>query len=388
MTAVWPFRPRMEIVESLEWLTDVTRFYAGEQRHCLRMAPRMGWQHEYNLDPVIYAAAVETCRNNSVGFLDVPEWNSMSEIPSTSAGTVSLPVDVSKAPAYVVNGKLLIWESNQNYEVCTVQGFGTGTVIISATTSNHGRATVCPLRSALFSENLASDRTPTDSFVKCQASFEVPITEDLTPTYGSGISYPDYLGSPVVAVRVEILSGAREDVSRELTTLDSRTGAVVRWPIYATPNRNGVLAWYCENATEVWNLRRWLHTRKGQQKNFWAPSWNNDVTVTRDITGGDTTIEIAACAFASTYTFPVDIGILDGAGGGWFVRVTGCHAGGTGKELLELSVPFVGDVGLGAMDSVSRLTLSRFASDRIEIHHLPGQAATVAVPIVEDPNVP
>lgn len=386
--AVWPFRPQMSVVEWLEWVTDIQRCYSAEYRHCSRMDPRMGLQHEYILDPVVYGLAVEVCRANSVGFIDVPEWTSLSDIVPTSAGTGTLAIDASTTPAYVVGGKLLLWESNQSYEVRTISGIGTGTVSIDATTANHGKSTVCPLRSAIFVDYLSADREPVDGYVRCQAGFQISVTEDLTPTYGSGIAYPDYKDSPVVTAQVEIISGAREDISRETTMHDSEAGVLVRWPIYATPNRNGVLAWYCANATEIWNVRRWIHSRKGQQKSFWAPSWNGDVTITKAIAGSDETIEIAACGFASTYTFPMDMGILDGNGGGWFFRVTGAHAGSSGKELLELDVPFDGSVGLDEIYRVSKLTLSRFATDRIEFHHLPGRQATVAVPITEDPDVP
>lgn len=394
--ATWTFRPQMPMSETLEWHTDTTRCYTSEQRECLRTMPRMYWHHEYQVDPQAYAIAVELCRANGGAAIDVPEWNSCTDnVPATTAGTVTLPVpNANQIPAYQPGKKALIWESNWAYEVVTLSGALANSISISATTQNHGKATVVPLRSCIFENNLEADRDASgdrddpNPVVRCSAAFRCDVTEDLTPTYGVGIGYPDYLGSPVVTDQVVILSGARESVQRELATLDSETGLVDRRPIYASANRDGVLAWHCASRAELWNLRRWLHSRKGQQKNFWAPSWNADVVITRDITGGDTNIEIAAVGFASKWAVPVDMAIIAPDGGIWPIRVTGASSGGAGKELLALSSGFSGSVSVSAIEKTCKLTLSRFATDSIEINHLPGGQATVAVAITEDPNVP
>ena len=386
--ATWPYRPQLPLTETLEWSTDITRCYSSEQRICLRTMPRMTWQHSYLLDHDIKAIAVELCRANAHLEIDVPEWTSLVDIAATSAGTTL--VDVAGAttiPAYKVGGKAIIWESATTYEVVTVASVSANAVAISATTANHGHATMCPLRSCKFINPLECDLQPAD-FVTASAVFRCDVTEDLTPTYGVGIGYAEYEGIQVVTDTVELLGVAKESTERELATLDSTTGVVDRRPIYATPSRNGVLGWYCANRAELWNLRRWLHSRKGQQKNFWAPSWNADVTITRDITGGDTTLEIVACNFASTFAMPCDFAIIAPDGGIWPVRVTAAGAGTSGHELLTLADPFVGSVSLANIYKTCKLTLSRFGTDSIEIHHMTGGQATVAVSVVEDPNVP
>jgi hypothetical protein len=151
------------------------------------------------------------------------------------------------------------------------------------------------------------------------------------------------------------------------------------------------MAWTCQNADALLNLRLWLHTRRGRWKQFWIPSWNADVTITRSITGGDTSIEVAAIGFSGRYPNPTDLFIAatgEAGGGGWFVRVTGATAGGSGKELLTLSAPFSGSADIGVIDKTSKLTLSRFNSDRISIQHLPGRQATVVASVKEVPVYP
>jgi len=387
--ATWPFRPQHGIIESLEWKTDVIKCRASESRQCLRTMPRMEWQHKYILGPQDYALAVEVCRANSAGSVDAPEWQSLSEVPPTSAGTVTLPVaNVAQIPAYKVGGKAIVWETNMSWEVVAISGVSSGSISISATTLSHGKATIAPLRTCIFRSHLEADRESVNSYVQASAAFECPVTEDLTPGFGVGLGYPNYLDSPVVTDHPEIISGVRESIGRELTTLDSEVGILDRRPLYTSPNRSGVLAWTCQDANAIWNLRRWLHSRKGRQKNFWVASWNDDVITTRDINGGDTNIEIAAVGFAQRWTMPVDMVIVAPDGGIWPIRVTGTASASPGHELLNLSAPFSGSVSLSYISQTCKMTLSRFDSDTVEIHHLAGQQATVAVSIVEDPNTP
>lgn len=386
--ATWPYRPQLPLTETLEWHTDVIRCYSTEQRQCLRTRPRMTWQHSYHLDYDDKAAAVELCRSNAHLEIDVPEWTSLVDIAATSDGTTLVTVpSATTIPAYKVGGKAIIWESPTTYEVVTVAGVSANAVSISATTSSHGAATMCPMRSCKFINPLECDLQPAD-FVTASAVFRCDVTEDLTPNYGVGIGYAEYRGIQVVTDTVELFSGAKETTERDLAVLDSVVGLVDRRPVYAAPNRTGVLAWYCGDRAELWNRRRWLHSRKGRQKNFWAPSWNADVVITRDITGGDATLEIAACNFASTFATPCDFAIIAPDGGIWPVRVTGATAGSAGRELLALESAFVGSVSLANIATTCKLTLSRFGTDSIEIHHLTGGQATVAVSVVEDPNVP
>lgn len=405
-THVWPFRPTMNVVESAEWLTHITRARTAEYRLCKRPIPRIGYQHKYVLSPDAYGAAMTAARAIGEAECYVPDWPNHVHIPTISIATVTLPVDAAMVPAYAAGKELLIWESNTSWETRTIQEIGDGTITIEATTREFTRPTIAPLRLGLMTENFASDREPIGPGVggdKVQASagFTVIVGEDLTPTYGDGIEYPEYLGSPVVTDPVEIVNGAREENVRELSTCDCQTGMVVRTPIFATPNREFVVAWYRENRADLWDLRLWLHSRKGKCKNFWLPSHNQDLTVVAQIGSGATTIQVADMGLRTTGVFPMHFKLELAGTTCACVRVASAAAGSAGREVLTLdevytlingtpvySSQFMYTFALAEIGRMSALTLSRFDSDHIEIQHLPGSAATVVVPTTEDPNVP
>jgi hypothetical protein len=396
---VWPFRPDNHMSESLEWLTHVIRARSAEQRLGQRPIPRGGYQHTYQLRDDEYGEAMVTASGASASPILVPDWPNHVEVPAMGPATVSLPIDASQVPAYKVGGNLIIWASNLVYEVRTISEIGERTIGIDATTGTYAAApTVAPLRSAVFAPLLSADReiawTDPDGYqyIRAQAGFDVAVTEDLTPDEGVGISYPTYMGSPVVTDPVELINGIRDGLSRELVVTDGKTSPPYRQPVQTTAERSMAMAWTKHSRSELWALRLWLQSRKGRLKNFWLPTWSQDYTPIANISGGDTYIEVEAIGseLRAFNPYPFDIAVLGLpiGSGGWFVRVTTSTVMGDGTERLMLSEPFVGSVDLEAIDRISYMTLSRFASDRLEIQHEEGNRSTVVVPVTQDPNTP
>lgn len=396
MTIAWPFFPNVDARESLEWLTDVIRCKTAEYRLSLRSSPRVTYDYGYLLDQDDYGIACEIARAAGGDDLYVPEWMVAVQVPSFNAATVSVPVDATRAPGYVALGHLLIWETNQKWEVCSITTVGSGTISISATTRAYTKPWITPLRLGTFAQPFSSTPSPDgassgpdddrETYIKADALFLVTSTEDLSGT--TGIIYPTYLGDPVVNDQVCVVNNTNVTQRRDLEKLDSVTGGLVNYAKQSASSRAGVMAWITLDSTDLWALRCWLHGRKGKWKQFWVPSWNDDFTITREIGSSDDDIEIEAIGAASTYAFPFDLAIIDYDDGIWSVRVTGATAGDAGKELLTLSEPFDGTVGLDHIAHASKMTLSRFDSDRIEIHHTWARQASVVVPIVEVPIYP
>jgi hypothetical protein len=382
MTLAWPFKPQMDVVETLEWLTDVQRCKKAEYRQALRRKPRISYQHKYVLDAVDYGVARELARTIGGDPMYVPDWSVATVVPTISAGTVSLPIDVTYAPAYY-SGFALVWAGDFSYEVVSVTGYGTGTIAISATVNGYTNPEIVPLRLATFDQEFDGN-LGAHHYTEASAAFTATATEDLALASG-GLSYPTYLGDPVVTDPVELINSVKEGTAREVETLDSKTGPLYKYPLFATPTRSGVLAWTLLTATALWALRVWLHTRRGRCKQFWTSSWNADVTITKDIVAGDTYIQIASIEFAAKYPIPTDLAIVGADGGMIQLRISSVATAGGENERLYFGGTWAGATLPHQGLITSKLTLSRLASDRIDIQHLPGRQATVVVATTEVP---
>jgi hypothetical protein len=403
---VWPFRPDGDMIEWLEWHTEVIRCGSTEQRHCHRPLPRMGFQHKYMLHSLDFANAVGLARQLSGGTqVWVPDWPNLEDVGDVMLGQTVFAIDPAMVPAYVAGGMLLVWQlNNRIWEACTITDVVTTPspyVEVEATIAAYENATVVPMRLGLMTEPLASDRETAISdnsgrYVHASAGFTFDVTEDLYPTCGAGLSYPSYptWGSvrfPIVTDSVELIGGVRDAISRETEEMDGAGGLVIT-PVTTAADRSFAVAWHRRTRAELWTLRCWLHSIKGRQKGFWIPSHNEDVYVTDTITSGDTTIEILDSNFSASTTFPIDIRIEHNlAGATLAARVTGASAGNPGFILLQLSEPLTFPGSPWAPTDIARtslLILSRLASDRVEIQHRPGRSADVAINTIESPNVP
>lgn len=384
----WPFLPQDDVVETLEWHTNIHTCRKAEYRRCKRPVPRVGYRYKYVMDFSDYGIARERFRSLSgLTQVLVPDWPNAVQIPSIGPGTASLPVDATGVPALRTDAYVLIVSSNSLYEVSQISSVGSGVITINpATTRSYSTPWIVPTRLGRFVQDLVGNQGP-DGDVEVGVEFDTTDGEDLF-SVGGGIGYPTYLGYPVVTDPIEVINSVQESTQREAEVVDSKTGRVFVRNRFSTAKRLGILAWTALDADFLWSLRVWLHTRRGRWKQFWTSSWNADITITRDINGGDSTIEIAAIDFANKYPFPCDFAIVSPDGGIWAIRVTAAASGAPGKELLTLSAPFSGAVTLAGIDQTCRLTLSRLDSDRIDIQHLPGRQATVVVAVKEVPIYP
>jgi len=384
MTTVWPFRPQAEVIESYEWATDVHRCKLGERRICTRPIPRQGFIFRYFLTSDDYSAARALYEEIGEAELYVPDWPNLVDLGGVAQGDTTLGIDVSSIPSLKVGGKVLLWEENTVYEVCTIQSLGSGSITITATTRAYTLATAVPIRVGYFSQQLEVERGPTD-YAQASATFDIVVTEDLTLLYGSGRSYLTYLGSQVVTDPIAIVNGAQESYSKATELLDSVTGPLFKYPIYPKVDKSSLLGWYLESRPEYWSQLLWVHSIKGRQKSFWCPSWNSDLLITRAIWNGDEEVEVAANNFSSRFTIPVDFAIISAGTVGWTFRVVGVEAGDPGKEILTLASPFIGNVALGDISSTCKLTLCRFSGDRVEFSHRPGASVTLSIQVQEVP---
>ena len=385
-TPVWPYVPQVNVVESLEWLTDVIRCRAKEYRHCLRANPREGWQYTHHMTPQQFATAKKFARDNTGASFYLPVWTEFAHVGAIAAHTVSLSIDGSHR-SYNDGDLLLVWDSETDYETCLIGTVGVGTISLNPwVVAEYTDAYVMPIREVTFAQPFEADRTSISALTETSARFRAVDTLDLDEE--TGIVYADYRGYPLVTDPTELLSSSiTEEFQREVDALDSGSGVLVQLPTYDAAIQTTRLAWTRLTRDDVWDLRVWLHARKGKWRAFWASSWGPDITVTDDIGAGSTVVEIADCDFATTFGTPSDFVIRQTNGLSFPFKVLSVEAGDPGKELLNTASPISvgGDVLVANIAKTSRLTFSRFDADRIEINHGVGGKATVAVPVIEVP---
>lgn len=393
---VWAYMPQSAVTESLEWLTDVQRCRSSEQRRSLRTNPRQELSCKYFMTESQFGQAKLAAMALGSSSFFVPVWPMFYEPGALAQGATVVPKNIADSQNMLpVDSSIMVWESASKWERHTVAINSTNPAypyltLGEAIGQSFSNPVVVPLRVGEFAQEFEATRTSFKQ-VETSARFRIVAGDDYRGDYISSVGvglYREevYDGRQVVTDRSLVASGVREQFERRYEEVDSSIGLAYRFPTYTRPGQASQIAWSARDRASLRSLLYWLHSRKGQWKSFWVPSWNGDITVTHEISASDTSVEISDIGFRTSASFPLDIMILTKDGTRIYKRVTGASAGDPGKELLGLSAQVGTHIYTFDIDYVCLLTLSRFSSDRIEISHGPGGSASVSVPTIEVPR--
>lgn len=197
-------------------------------------------------------------------------------------------------------------------------------------------------------------------------------------------TYPVHRGHEVMTDRSFLISDIRERFEREAVEEDNTTGQVWIGPQFTYPIQTSSMNWDTLTREDLWNLRVWLHSRRGKWRGFWLPSWNPDLKVTQPIVATDTTITIREMGYP-TFEGPRDLMVVTKAGAYHYLQVTGGTDGLLNQEVLALAGEAGVNLAVSDIEMVCFLTFMRFDADRIEIRHRAAKGASVAVPVMEAP---
>jgi hypothetical protein len=353
-----------------------------EQRACVRPVPRQGFELNHQFNQETFGFSKELTKSIGGTEMWLPLWAERTELGNVSAHTVNLSIDATHK-SYKQGGSLIVWESDTKYEVITIGSIGTGTITLNPwVIGAYTNAVAMPLRVVTMTQELEADRDSFLDSVKSQARFVATATEDLSQEPGTN-DYPWWSNRQIVTDPAQISSGVKETFQRELETLDSVSGPIYRGFTHTSGIQTSTLSWSGNTAQDLWDIRIWLHRCKGRWKEFWAPTWNGEITITSSALNGATSIEINAINFSQHYSGVLVFAAVTRDGTFHTFQVASAAAGTSGHEVLTLSYPLLGALDVSQIVTTCRLIRSRFDSDRIEIQHNPGGGCTAAVPIIE-----
>jgi hypothetical protein len=376
---LWPFKPLRDYPETLGWLTDVLRAKSAEQRIAMRTAPRFTVAYQFLMSASQFSRAQSMARFLGAQSFYLPLWSDVAVFGAINSGVSVLPVDTRYAD-YRVGGKLVLWQSDSEFEICTIDAKTSGTITLTdPTAQSFSSAIVAPIVAAQFIQPFEASRRG-GRYIQAQAAIVSTDAVDLSV----GNSYTEYRGAPVMTDRVRLLGNISERFERENISIDNDTGLIDQVALYDYAIKGSMMNWQPWTRPDLWALRQWLHYCRGRQRGFWLPSWNNDLQLTADITSGGSTITVQAVGYPDFETVR-DIMIEDTSGNRYYRRINSGVEGGGNTEVLTLSAAAGINLTVAQVRRISYLTYMRNNADRIEIQHYAPGKATVSVPVMEAP---
>lgn len=377
---LWPFIPQDEVREVLAWKSGVIRTYSAEQRQRFLSAPRQGLEYEHQFTSDQFARAQAIIYGAGQSLFTLPNWPDAIALYSWPAGQQTIEIDAS-ARDFRIGSQALLIQDDRTWELLDVEDGGGGAVDVSAAAPaaiTYLPAIIVPLVSAYLLKGLPANRQhPTVSTARL--SWLVTTNTDLSAAH----DFDTYRSYPVMTDRSVVLSGFDDEIERQLDEVDNGLAAPYREPINAQPEWKSLASWSTSTKAELWRVRQWLHTCKGKQKAFWLPTWNEDLTLTANISSADTVLHIETIGYPDYYTVQ-DVMIQTLAGARIYRRVT-VGVTESGGEVLTLGSAVGANILMSEIDLICFLNLARFSSDRVEIAHRAG-GADISVPVVGVPQ--
>lgn len=380
MTAViWPFAPRDEMVEAVEWATDVIRTKASEQRIALRAEPRSLVEFRHAFSPSAFTHAQSLIEVVADSTLQIPDWAQAVALTAAPApGTTTLTLDTI-GRGFVVGGAALL-RAGETYESVTVSAVTATTLTVSATTRTYTSAPlVMPLRTGRPVGGLRGSRVGA-GLVNAQAQFEFIDAGDTT----EASDLPVYLGTDVMTEVPLIGSGVEAGTEREVERMENVAGVDFVVATYKQASRRFSLSWHEFTRAEILRMRRLIASRRGKQKQFWLPTHEADLVPAADITASSTTLYVLGNTLPTGTPASLHIMFRTHTGAQLFRRVTAVANDALGQALtLDAAL---NTALTAAQMTVSLLVLARFDSDRIEYLHRTGLGVSARMPCVSVPT--
>lgn len=379
MSELWPFPATAEIIEVLEWRTDVLQARAGEQRIALRSHPREILTLRHRVDALGLARAAELARAGFAGDWQVPLWH-MAVQPdqdlAQSAPEIMLDTSVSDfragglAALAIDGGEARVFQIAAVLADRLILADPQALPLPAATIAGH-RITVAPARPGRMTSPVEIERRR-QSDGSVTASLLLQDAPDLAAP-----SLPTYLGRPVQTDPSLIRRPLGSRLRRAVAYIDSGYGPVVVEPLRDGLERSETLTLKAQGATARWALRRWLWSLRGRQVSFWLPTWGHELHLQSAMTSGSTLMRVAPVAPLTAN--PGRSVLIEMPSALRFRTITAAAEDGANHR-LTLSSSLGEPVSLGTKSHF--LTVVRADADRVEIQHGPA-ASEVTLPVIE-----
>ncbi|RLE34434.1 MAG: hypothetical protein DRJ61_05205 [Acidobacteria bacterium] len=371
-TRVIPFNFRPDwsqpFIETLEWKTQVLRSFDGsEQRVKVRQIPQKYIEFKTMLQGVQRQRFNTLMWGVQTGVFSVPVWADESSLTSSVAvGALTLPV-VTTDLDFRAGGLAVVILDEEVMEVVEIQDVNASSLtLVKGTESAWGvNTSVIPVHLARLGKEVAMSLITPDLY-QGSLKFEVEDNRALTGIESATL----YRGLPVMDTAPFWNKDISSKFKRDLEILDNATGGKTYEDQSNFSHTFTDYHWTKLDRPGIAALRGWFSARQGKLVEFWAPTFQLDLTVVVDveaIVAQLTVVNVGYTRYLSAKVSRRDLRIELKTGVVYYRRVVGYTELSTTEERLDLDSPFGVDIKASNIKFVSYMALSRLDSDRVEM---------------------
>lgn len=377
---LWPFVAQNQFTETLEWKTDILTTQEGEQRIALRNAPRQSFTYDFQLTPYQFSRAKAIATQWGQRVYGIPVWNSVTKLKVIESGATVIEFDTTNQD-YRDNDILMLWESDTSFEALE-------TLVVSDTqielklplTRTYNDVYIVPVR---FARTLSGVEFKRDSNVVTRGRGTFLVTENID--LGAVIGKDEFNSVDVVTDRSVILGDLSEKIVRSVDLFDNGSGVieVATKNDYVTATQT--LTFDSITDADAWNVRQWLYSKRGKQRTFWLPTWNEDLQVVLDISAESMALTCLPINYPLYYTTKTIL-IQHTNGTKYYRTIVSGVTNEDGTEQLSINESLGIVVTPAEIEFVCFMQLCRLSSDNITISHKGSGRQSITLNVTEVPE--
>lgn len=370
-----PLWPRAGASETLEWLTDVIVSEDGHEDRCeMRTAPRQTFSYRYFV-PRTEQRRIRNIVYGSTGLQwYVPVWPQVQNIGAVAALATSLTCE-TRWSEFRDGGFAMLWQAADNYQIVEIdEVVDDATLSLTTAANEFTDAWLIPVRLGHLMGD--ANRIFNGRSDMVELAFQIDDPAALT------VAAPtQFLGSDIY-FEPGLLEGmaSTERMMARIDVFDESLGQIAYRAPWDFNKPQRIHRMIADGAEEAWNMREFLHRRRGRSVAFWQPSFETDLRLlnTGNLTGF---IRVADDSFVGFVEDRTHIAFETTTG--WITRTIQSSLDlGNGEVQLAMT-PTLGGIAASTVKRICWLGLKRLDTDRAEISHLGGTAYSCAVNTIE-----
>lgn len=380
MRILWPFKPVSPVLDSFIWSTDVIKTKSSEQRIALRRRPARIFNLVFEITEIEANYATNLILENlgSGGFY-VPDWTQTVFVDNISGGTDVETEINSKNRIY--GDFAVVWKNAFEYEVVRLEldsfGVHDSNLVISDLVDSYSNAYIipvwpCEIPAGISIQNRGAKR------ISMSAEFVI----DSVPDFGDG-NFEQYRGVDVVSDCPVISPSLSKTFSFQLSSFGNiGASEYIRQRDFVDSEFN--IQWQKFGHADSIELKKWVATRYGMQKAFWAPTFQQDLEPADSFSGS----EIQVFNDIISKDAPFHIEIADKNGGIYrreVISIVSSSEYVDGRVTVYLEIDSPVNISHSNISRISYLLYCRFNSDRAEFSHSAPNTMRLNMSCVEAP---
>ena len=275
---MYPYLYRPDMIENLEWLTNVLTSKDGsETRQSLRESPRQ----KFSIKSFIQVSEQARADNLIYGWGDmtwaIPIWGE-GRHPTSVVNELDETIAVdTRFGDFRAGGEAVIWQNERAYDLFTIVSFTDDEIVLDRGISFdfNLNSIVCPIRIGRMSKE------PKRVSKGHNAVLSLIFESDDNICFATSASPTVFLSEDTYLDQPDKPGGNtfKDTYFKELNIVDYKTGMVTQYSPWDYTKIGRAFLVTLEGLEAIWNFRLWLHRRAGKQRPFYMPTYENNMRV-------------------------------------------------------------------------------------------------------------